>query len=76
MPPPNAFIEQYEVARTHLLKAIELVEAGKMASGERSKPGPLTYAAKQWLEGAKKQLAVLDRLIRDAKQHLRDDEQI
>jgi hypothetical protein len=47
-----------------------------MVSNERSKPGPMTDATKQWLEGAKKQLAVLERLIRHAKQHLRDDEQI
>jgi hypothetical protein len=76
MPLPNEFIAQYEAARKHLLKAIELVEAGKMFSGEKSTPSFMSDTTKQWLEGAKKQQAVLERLIRDGKQQLADDRQI
>jgi hypothetical protein len=67
MPPPNEFIAQYETARKHLLKAIELVEAGKMFSGEKSTPSFMSDTTKQWLEGAKKQQAVLERLIQDTR---------
>jgi hypothetical protein len=38
---------QYEAARKHLLKAIELVEAGKMFSGEKSTPSFMSDTTKQ-----------------------------
>jgi hypothetical protein len=76
MPTPNEFIAQYEVAREHLLKAIKLVEAGKIFSGEKSTSSFMSDTTKQWLEGAKKQQVVLERLIRDGKRQLADDKQI
>jgi len=63
----DLFIADYEDRRTYLLKQIELMEARKLHTGEKSEQGQWANTTEQSLAHAKKDLAEIERLLKEAK---------
>ena len=66
----DRFIADYEDRRKYLLKQIDLMEARKLHTGEKSEAGQWANTTEQSLAHAKKDLAEIERLLDEAKAQL------
>ena len=64
------FIVDYEDRRKYLLKQIELMEARKLHTGEKTEQGQWANTTEQSLAHAKKDLPEIERLLDEAKTQL------
>ena len=74
MPIPEHLIAAFERTRKNLLKEIDMMDAGRMTTGEKSEPGLWLPTTERSLEEAKKSLEEMERILRDAKKHMRPNE--
>jgi hypothetical protein len=74
MPLPEHLIAEFERIRKNLSKEIEMMEVGRMTTGQKSEHGPWIPTTERLLEEAKASLAEMERILRDAKKHMRPNE--
>ena len=69
MPLPEHLIAEFERIRKNLMKEIQMMEAGRTTTGQKSEPGSWIPTTERLLEEAKASLAEMERILRDAKKH-------